>query len=216
MVHSWEKALDRFLLGWKGRKYVKGAVVCGSRITGTATRFSDIDVHIVMDDKIKWRERGLKIVDGYLIEYLANPARMYRKYYAEGSTANSRSVARMFAQGRVIFDKDGTVARVVRWARHTIPKPFRRPDRMSLENAKYRMWDSLDGLQDLVARRSPGFWHSYYLAFDGVIEQYGRHVGAESGAPSGLGSTLPTRDTGKPTGSIRSPSLSLRPSRRHA
>jgi hypothetical protein len=133
----------------------------------------------------------------FLVEYFANPARMYRKYYAEGFTANRRSVARMFGSGRVLFDRDGTVARVVRWARRTIPKPFRRPDRMARENAKYRMWDSLDGLRDLLDRRSPaageasrspaslapGFWHSYYLALDGVIEQYGRYVGAESGAP---------------------------------
>jgi predicted nucleotidyltransferase len=66
MAHPWEHALDRFLLGWKVRAYVKGAVVCGSRVAGTATKFSDIDVHIVMDDRVRWRERGLKIVDGYL------------------------------------------------------------------------------------------------------------------------------------------------------
>lgn len=174
--------MDRFILPWRKRTYVLGALVTGSRAFGIADKHSDIDIHIALSNRVKWRERGLRRVDGFIVEYFANPLRMYPKYYEEGSKGGSRSIARMFAYGYILFDKDGSLRRLQEWGRRMMRKPLARPGRMFIEPAKYHMWDTVDGLLGLKERRSPGFWYAYYLGLDRVIEYYREFLGEETPA----------------------------------
>ena len=66
---NWEKAVDKFIKKWKSKKEVIGALVCGSYVTGNPTKHSDIDIHIILDNKCNWRMRGDEYVDGFLMEY---------------------------------------------------------------------------------------------------------------------------------------------------
>lgn len=68
MDNNWEKATKIFLQEWENKDYVIGAIACGSYITGRPTKHSDIDLRIILNDEINWRERGNKIVNGFLIE----------------------------------------------------------------------------------------------------------------------------------------------------
>jgi hypothetical protein len=192
-MKPWEAALERFLVPWRARRYVVGALVTGSRAFGVADKYSDIDVHIAMSNRIKWRERGNRMVDGYLVEYFANPLRMYPKYYKEGSQGGSRGIARMFAYGRILFDKDGSMRRLQTWARRMIATPLARPGRMAREGAKYHLWATDDGLMSLRDRRSPGFWHAYYLGLDRAIESYRAFLGSETPAEDKLWDFLTSR-----------------------
>ena len=83
-MQGWEIALQKFLKKWDNRKNVIGALVCGSYVTGNPSKHSDIDVHIILDSKTSWRERGNEIIDGFLIEYFANPIKNHYKYAEEG------------------------------------------------------------------------------------------------------------------------------------
>ena len=74
-MENWEKVTNKFLETWLKKDYVVGAFVCGSYVTGRPTKHLDIDLRIIMKDDINWRERGNKIIDGFLIEYFANPIR---------------------------------------------------------------------------------------------------------------------------------------------
>ncbi len=181
-MKGWEAALDRFIRPWRARKYVLGALVTGSRAFGLADRFSDIDVHIAMSNGVKWRERGNRRIDGFIVEYFANPLRMYPKYYRDGSKGGSRSIARMFAYGRILFDKDGSMGRLQKWGRRMMRKPLPRAARYFAEPAKYRMWDVSDGLSSSATRGSPGFWYAFYTGLDLVIDLYREHLGAETPA----------------------------------
>ena len=71
-MEKWELALKKFLKNWENKKEVVGAIVCGSYITGNPSNHSDIDIHLLLSSKTKWRERGNVIIDGILIEYFAN------------------------------------------------------------------------------------------------------------------------------------------------
>jgi len=180
MGQRWEAAVARFIGPWRARREVVGALVAGSRAYGLADRYSDIDVHIVMANRVKWRERGIRKVGGYLVEYFANPLRMYPKYYQEGSHGGSRGIATMFGYGRVLFDKDGSMRRMRKWARRVLRKPLARSGRGEREGAKYYLWATADGLASLRDRRSPGFWYAYYVGLDRVIESYRAFVGGET------------------------------------
>ena len=74
-MEPWERALTVFLEEWKNREDVIGAIVCGSYVTGNPSLHSDIDVHIILSDKVNWRTRGNVVVNNYLIEYFVNPPR---------------------------------------------------------------------------------------------------------------------------------------------
>ena len=82
-MKDWKRKLDLFLADFEYADDVVGVLVCGSYITGNPTSHSDLDVHIVLDNKVDYRERGNKIVDGLLIEYFANPSKQIFRYFDE-------------------------------------------------------------------------------------------------------------------------------------
>ena len=102
---NWKTVLNKFLEKWKRKGYVEGAILTGSRVTSYFSKYSDIDVYIVLSEKIKWRERGNRIFDGFLIEYFANPPYQIRKYFVEEFKQNKYTTARMFVMGKILFDK---------------------------------------------------------------------------------------------------------------
>ena len=80
---NWEEKLNKFLENWEYMNDTIGILVCGSYITGNPSTHSDLDVHIILNEKVNYRERGNKIVDGLLIEYFANPAKQIREYFKD-------------------------------------------------------------------------------------------------------------------------------------
>src|SRR4051812_21721623 len=65
----WGKLIENFLAEWQAREPLVGALVTGSRVIGTATPESDIDIHLILPDDVEWRERGNLRIDGLLVEY---------------------------------------------------------------------------------------------------------------------------------------------------
>ena len=68
-MEKWEHAVNTFLKQYINEDYFLGAILTGSYATGNNNPDSDIDIFIVTKDTTNWRERGNKLVDGYLIEY---------------------------------------------------------------------------------------------------------------------------------------------------
>lgn len=176
-MESWEAALNAFLDEWKDKDYVIGAMVCGSFITGRPTEHSDVDLHIILSDKVDWRERGNRIIDGFLIEYFANPARQFKSYFEEDHSDNNRSAATQFATGRILFDKDGTVGRLKEEACRWIEKPFAKPDETAVELSKYGLWDNLDNIQDAYKQQASDFAYIYHHTLRRVYETYAKYLG---------------------------------------
>jgi len=57
-MQNWQKALKKFISNWENKKFTQGAILTGSYAVGNQTTNSDIDVHIVLNNDVKWRERG--------------------------------------------------------------------------------------------------------------------------------------------------------------
>ncbi len=182
-MQDWEKALDKFLENWRDREDVIGFLVCGSYITGNPSRRSDIDLHIVTSDENEWRERGNKIVDGYLVEYFVNPPKQIRAYFREDYSSNSISAPTQFATGRILLDKDESVAQLKKEATDWIDKEFRELDSTSLSIMKYALWDSLDNLRDLHEKKSKSFRYAYFSALRSLFGFYSRNLKWEVYSP---------------------------------
>ena len=110
---KWEEKLNKFIDNFEYIDDVIGILVCGSYITGSPSKHSDLDVHLILDDKVDYRQRGNKIVDGLLIEYFANPKRQIRKYFKDDYN-NIRPMSQtQFITGKIILDKTGDVKKLV-------------------------------------------------------------------------------------------------------
>lgn len=176
-MEPWEKALNKFLASWKRRKEVIGVLVCGSFVTGDPSEHSDIDVHILLSEPINWRERGNKVVDGFLIEYFANPPRQIKEYFKDDYNDNCRSAATQFATGKVLFDEKGEVKELKKEARKWLKKGFKAPNKKLNELIKYSLWDMLDNLQDTYEKGSKGFTYTYYNYLKELFERYAKYSG---------------------------------------
>ena len=182
-MRDWEKALDKFLVDWRDREDVIGILVCGSYITGDPSRHSDIDLHIVTSDENDWRERGNKIVDGYLVEYFVNPSRQISEYFREDHQDNSISASTQFVTGKVILDRYGAVAELKKEAQDWINKEYKELDSTSVSIMKYALWDSLDNLRDLYEKKSGSFRYTYYGTLRSLFGFYSRYLRWEVYSP---------------------------------
>ncbi|AFL95739.1 hypothetical protein CL1_1540 [Thermococcus cleftensis] len=179
MEADWKLALEKFIEGWKTKDFVEAALLTGSYALGLQTARSDIDVYIVLSDDVDWRERGNVVVDGFLIEYFANPARQIRRYFEKELVQNSRSTARIITIGKVLFDKTGIAEALKSEALEYMKRPFERPDETWVEIAKYFLWDMLDSLKDAEDRNDPSSGYLYNLALNRALEVYSKFLGVE-------------------------------------
>jgi predicted nucleotidyltransferase len=172
---TWEEAVNLFLKDWKKKKEVIGALVCGSYITGNPSEHSDIDVHIILGNKTKWRERGNKVVNGFLIEYFANPPNQIKKYFEGDFGDNSYQAPTMFITGKVLFDKEGEVIKLKHIAQKIKKRKFPKLSKVPLELKKYALWDNLDNLQDNYKKKRDDFYYVYYNYLRQMYETYAKY-----------------------------------------
>jgi predicted nucleotidyltransferase len=176
-MENWEKAATKFLEPWKRKSYVIGAIVCGSYVTGNPSEHSDIDIFIILEKSVKWRDRGNVIVDGFLIEYFANPASRIKGYFEKDFDDRRKVAAHMFATGKVIFSKNNDLKKLIIEAKKFLRKPFRIPAKSLIEIKKYHIWDMLDNLEEIYDRGDGDFMFVYYSSLKELIDHYNCCIG---------------------------------------
>jgi hypothetical protein len=148
----------------------------------------------VLSDDVNWRERGNRVVEGFLVEYFANPAQQIRKYMENEFRSGSRGTARAFVVGRVLFDKTGIVKELQEQAQRQMEAPLPAPDQFWLEYSKYALWEGLDSLKDIAEQKSPPFTYLYFLHLNRVVQSYTRFLGTEIPPPARLYRCLAEED----------------------
>jgi len=175
-MEKWEIVLGKFLKKWRSKKEVIGAIVCGSYVTGNPSKHSDIDLHIILDSKTKWRERGNEIVDGILIEYFANPAKKHNEYFEEDYRGRKTTNAHMFSTGRILFDKTGELKKIVQRSRKFLNKKFVAQNKIQIEISKYSLWDMNDNLREVFDAEADEFSFVYHVNLKDLYESYSKFL----------------------------------------
>ena len=114
----WEKALNKFIAQYKNNKDVLAILLVGSYAVGNENKYSDIAVYLILDDKAKYRMRGNKLIDGYLIEYFINPYHKVIEYLQEDQKKHRCAMANMLLNCRVIEDKDNIIPELQKKAKY--------------------------------------------------------------------------------------------------
>ena len=173
---NWEIALDKFIKQWEDKKEVIWALVCGSYVTWNPSKHSDIDVHIILDDKTSWRERGNKIIDGFLIEYFSNPINKYYKYFEENYKHREKFNAHMFYTWKIIFDKTGELKQLIKVSKDYLDKKYNKPNEIEIELDKYHIWDMYDNLEEVFESNQDDFFFVYYNDLNSLFQIYSKFL----------------------------------------
>jgi hypothetical protein len=96
-MREWAGAAQKFLGPWTERSDFEGALVSGSYAVGLPDTHSDIDIMIVLSDRVRFWERGNRDIDGFLIEYLADPDYFWERTFNDEYTAGRKISINMFA-----------------------------------------------------------------------------------------------------------------------
>lgn len=175
-MEAWEIALNKFIQKWEKKKEVVGAVVCGSYITGNPSSHSDIDIHILLDKDVTWRERGNEYIDGILIEYFANPLSQNLKYYEDDYNQRRKVNVHMFTTGKVLFDKTGDAKELIKKAKEWDKKKYKKIGKIPLEISKYSLWDMQDNLEEVFEANDEEFYMVYYVHLEKLFESYATYL----------------------------------------
>ncbi|NQZ84445.1 MAG: nucleotidyltransferase domain-containing protein [Nanoarchaeales archaeon] len=179
-MKDWEIALNKFMKKWENNKDVTGALVCGSFVTGNPTKHSDIDLHIVLSDKCDYRIRGNEYIDGILIEYFINPPKQYLKYLESDYSNNRKIDSHMFSTGKILFDKNGDVKKLVTLSKKYLKKSFKKTTGVMVEINKYHLWDNCDNLEEVYMRNKSDIYFCYYNYLNELFNVYSKFLGFES------------------------------------
>lgn len=173
---KWEEKLNKFLEDFEYKNDIVGILVCGSYITGNPSFHSDLDVHIILNKNVDYRERGNRIIDGLLIEYFANPAKQIRKYFNE-DYKNIRPMSQtQFITGKILLDKIGEVLKLKNEAKEMLKKNYSDINTNINELNKYGIWDMLDDLQDSLENHCEDFDFIYYCNLDKLLSLYMKQI----------------------------------------
>lgn len=173
-MKEWEKALNKFLERYENEDYYEGAIACGSYVAGNNNEFSDIDVHIIFKRGNEWRERGNLEVDGFLIEYFANPVNKYESYLEEEKVERGNHTTKMFAQGIIVRDKSGEVKKLKDKAEELANVELPDISEFDLLSSKYGCWDKYDELNVIYKENRDNFYLAYYELYKQLITLHGK------------------------------------------
>ena len=173
-MNDWKRKLDIFLADFENADDIVGILVCGSYIMDRPTSHSDLDVHIVLDNKVEYRERGNKVVDGLLIEYFANPMKQILAYFNEDLEDKSLMCQTQFVTGKILLDKVGDVEALKSKAKEMIENFYASgQNELSMSDLdKYFLWDMLDDLQDAYENKRADFDFLYFTRLDMLLRKY--------------------------------------------
>jgi hypothetical protein len=169
---SREVALDSFMQWWENKKEVIGAIVCGSYITGNPSKYSDIDLHIILDSSVNWRERGNQVINGILIEYFANPIQQHHHYLQEDLKSRKRLNAHMLCTWKLLFDRTGEVQQLINDSQSYLTPQYTTMNETEIELTKYTIWDMCDNLEEIYDKNWKEFVFVYHNNIYTLINLY--------------------------------------------
>ncbi len=163
------KKLNKFLEEFEHKDDVEGVLVCGSFVTGHPNKHSDLDVHLLLNKKCKYRERGNRIVDGLLIEYFANTKRQILAYMRDDYQKIRPMSQTQFVTGEIVFDKTGELQTLKNEATKQLKREYEDLDVTPNGQKLYGVWDDMDDLQSILEEGRADFDFVYYYKLDRLL-----------------------------------------------
>lgn len=165
----WEIALNEFIKDYKKDPIVEAILLVGSYAVGNQNDKSDIDVYVILNDEAMYRERGNKLINGYLIEYFVNPVRMVREYIYEDKRGHGGAMANMLINGKVLMDRNGLIEQLRGEAIEVVNNQEYKVDPMKY----YACWDAFDEYEAAVYHNEMQYYNCLKLLIEAYLANNG-------------------------------------------
>lgn len=159
----WKKALNEFIKPYINNEEVEAIILVGSYAVDNQNKYSDIDIFIILNEQAKYRERGNKLINGYLIEYFINPVNKVIEYIQNDKKGHGGSIANMLINGKVILDKNGIIENLKKQA---LIEKEKDPEKDIMKY--YACWHAFDEYKAAIYHNEL----QYYLCLKYLIECY--------------------------------------------
>ena len=177
-MEKWEAVARKFVEQCDFNHDIEAVFLTGSYVAGNADKYSDIDLYIVLNDNVTWRARGNKRIDGFLVEYFANPVRQIKKYIDSAYGNVSIIEINMITYGIVIFDKNSTAESMREYCSLKDINNFPALHEFHIKNGLYKIWDEFDEITRSYDNKTADFTMQYFMFIKDTFDFYSRYIGS--------------------------------------
>lgn len=153
-------------------------ILCGSYALGTATETSDIDLRIILFDKVAISERRIKTIEDYQFSYAAYPESQYKSLIEKQFVNRSKFEARLLATGSVIYQHKNSVASVKDFAKKIMDLSFKQLPQRELNRIRYGLRNQYEKVMKL-SEDATFFSYNYFCFLKNIIQAYSTILGTE-------------------------------------
>lgn len=156
---------------WKSNKNVIGILLSGSYATELYTKNSDIDLRIIYAKDEKHNYKGVDTIDDYKYSYITGTVDDYLRMMHNQFYRCSKFEARVFAVGKILYDKTGEIKALQDKASGVMNLAFEDFSSDLLQLKKYMLTnDFLSFTKKEV--RDPLFKYYYFQFLDHAFKAY--------------------------------------------
>ncbi len=175
-MEKWKQAARKFLDGCNFFEDIEVVFLTGSYVVGNADEYSDVDLYIILKEDVDWRERGNIMINGYLIEYFANPWRAVEAYIDRSHKQCGIAECKMITTGIILLDKHDLAKDYVNYCVDKMVEEFPKMEDFNIKMEHYRMWDHIDEMTRCFSEKSKDFTFQYYQFVMDTFKFYSRYL----------------------------------------
>jgi len=175
-MENWKQAALDFINSCSFRDDIDAIFLTGSHVFANADEFSDIDMFIVLRDEVKYRERGNKLVNGFRIEYFANPVRQVIQTIDNDYANASLIDINMILGGILLSEENATSKKIIAYCKDKILSEIPETSDFNVIMGLYSLWDEFDELKRAYTKETQDFTMQYFRFISTVFERYSRYI----------------------------------------
>lgn len=175
ILMSVEEKILKFIndMDYLNNEHVLGILFYGSFLTGLNTDNSDIDLHIIFDNKNpNHLIRGNRVVDETRIEYFEKPLDEIYQWINEDYTNQNNATLIIIGTSKIIYAKDNQIKQLQEYTINKFSKPL---PPLNDEEAKEQVSiidNRMEKLENYAENDDPYFEHLYHLTIEKIRRFY--------------------------------------------
>jgi predicted nucleotidyltransferase len=154
---KYKRAVQKFIENVKNDREIIGILITGSYVNSGIDKNSDVDIHLILNEKTDYRERGNLWIDDVEIEYFKNPPRQIRSYFEKEK--ESPHTADMFVNSIVEYKISDVIDDLIEEAKLIIESQPKKLSDTEKELSKYHLDDLQKDLDDCLVKKDRTGFH---------------------------------------------------------
>ena len=167
--------IDQFISEMKylENDHVLGAFFYGSYYSGCADQFSDVDLHIILDDSdLSHYIEGCKCIDGIKISYTERPLKIDYALTINNFKQQSAFSNNIYTKSKILFDKHGDLKKLREFVKEKYSNMLPSADYTDILSSISSIYRDIDRMKRSCFCKRPDFLCSFFWAIEKIKRLY--------------------------------------------